>query len=442
MRFVDLVKIHVAAGRGGDGCLSFRREKYIPKGGPDGADGGKGGDVILEAVPGILTLADFQYKRRFQAGRGESGKGSMKIGSDGDNVVIYVPFGTVIQDAESGKIMADLINEGDKVIVARGGRGGKGNAHFTTSTRRAPRFAQKGDAGEERDLKLELKLIADVGLVGLPNAGKSSMLAALSNAHPKIASYPFTTLSPNLGALNVDDQQVILADVPGLVEGAHENKGLGHQFLRHIERTRILVHVIDASDENIDPMAQWSILRDEFEAYSKDLLLRPCVVVSNKLDLLTHETLKRANEFCKEISDKGIKCINTSALTGEGVDNLVQTIAELVRIHPRQYHVEREEYKDYYVPVIKRRSSEAAPVEIVKLSHGDGAWRIVHENLEKTVSRMNFDQEDTFIRFARALKKLKVEEALEENGALDGDKVYIGSIGFDFHPDRVMNDDE
>ena len=440
MRFVDLVKIHVAAGRGGDGCLSFRREKYIPKGGPDGADGGKGGDVILEAVPGILTLADFQYKRRSQAGRGESGKGSMKVGADGDNVTIYVPCGTVVSDADSGKFFADLINEGERVIVARGGRGGKGNAHFTSSTRRAPRFAQKGDVGEEKDLRLELKLIADVGLVGLPNAGKSSLLAALSNAHPKIASYPFTTLSPNLGALNVDDQQVILADVPGLVEGAHENKGLGHYFLRHVERTRILVHVIDAADETIDPAAQWNVIRDEFAAYSKNLLSRPCVVVANKSDLLTHHTLKRANDFCNEISCKEIKCVTTSALLGEGIENLIQTIAELVRVHPRQSHVEREEYRDFEVPVIKKRSSEVAPIEIVKLSNGD--WQVIHENLEKTVSRMNFDQEDTFVRFARALKKLKVEEALEKNGALDGDKVYIGSIEFDFHPDRVMNDDD
>jgi GTP-binding protein len=441
MKFVDLVKIHVEAGNGGDGSLSFRREKYIPKGGPDGADGGKGGDVILEAVQGILTLADFQYKRRFQAGRGESGKGSMRIGADGGDVTISVPCGTVVTDAESGKFIADLVNAGDKVTVARGGRGGKGNAHFATSTRRAPRFAQKGDSGEERDLKLELKLIADVGLVGLPNAGKSSLLAALSNAHPKIACYPFTTLSPNLGVLNVDDQQVILADVPGLVEGAHENKGLGHYFLRHVERTRILVHVIDAADENIAPIEQWNILRDEFAAYSEDLLLRPYIVVANKSDLFTHETLNRTNEFCVEITQKGTECHITSALSGDGVENLVNTIAELVRLHPRQLHVHREEYQDYCVPVIKKRERDAAPIEIVKLSRGGGEWRIIHENLEKTVSRLNFDQEDTFMKFARILKKLKVEEALEENGAQDGDKVYIGSIEFDFHPDRVMNDD-
>ena len=440
MKFVDLVKIHVAAGNGGDGCLSFRREKYIPKGGPDGASGGKGGDVILEAIPGILTLADFQYKRRFQAGRGESGKGAMRIGADGDSVIIYVPCGTVVTDAESGKFIADLINAGDNVIVARGGRGGKGNAHFATSTRRTPRFAQKGDSGEERDLRLELKLIADVGLVGFPNAGKSSLLAALSNAHPKIACYPFTTLSPNLGVLNVDDQQVILADVPGLVEGAHENKGLGHHFLRHVERTRILVHVIDAADDNIDPMTQWRILRDEFAAYSEDLLSYPCIVAANKSDLLTQETLNRVNEFYREISSKGINCLITSALTGAGVENLIQTIAELVRIHPRRPHVDREEYKEFNVPIIKKRSSEAAPVEIVKIRGGE--WRVIHENLEKTVSRLNFDQEDTFIKFARILKKLKVEETLEESGAQDGDKVYIGSIEFDFHPDRVMNDDD
>ncbi|MCL2768445.1 MAG: GTPase ObgE, partial [Synergistaceae bacterium] len=356
--------------------MSFRREKYIPKGGPDGADGGKGGDVILEAVPGILTLADFQYKRRFQAVRGEAGKGSMKTGADGDNIMIYVPCGTIISDAQSGEFIADLVNAGDNVTVVRGGRGGKGNAHFASSTRRAPRFAQKGDIGEERDLKLELKLIADVGLVGLPNAGKSSILAAISNSNPKIACYPFTTLSPNLGALNVDDQQVILADVPGLVEGAHENKGLGHHFLRHVERTRVLVHVIDAADETIDPMAQWSILREEFAAYSKELLLRPCVVAVNKSDMLIPETLGRAKEFCYEISKNGIECLITSALTGEGIENLIQTIAELARIHPRQSHVYREEENIVNsIPIIKKRASEVAPIEIVKLSRDSGKWR-------------------------------------------------------------------
>jgi GTP-binding protein len=267
------------------------------------------------------------------------------------------------------------------------------------------------------------------------------LLAALSNAHPKIASYPFTTLSPNLGALNIDDMQVVLADVPGLVEGAHENKGLGHLFLRHVERTRIIVHVIDSADEIIEPMAQWNILRDEFAAYDKSLLLRPCVVVANKSDLLTHETSKRVNEFCNEISCKNIKCIVTSALLGEGIDSLIQTIAELVRIHPRKLQVEREEYRDIEVPVIKKHSTEASPIEIVKHS-SSGGWQVIHEQLEKTVSRMNFEQEDTFIRFARALKKLKVEEALEENGAQDGDKVYIGSIEFDFRPNSVVNDDE
>jgi len=440
MKFVDLVNIHVAAGNGGDGCLSFRREKYIPKGGPDGASGGKGGDVVLEAIPGILTLADFQYKRRFQAGRGESGKGSMKIGADGDSITIYVPCGTIVTDAESGEFIADLIEAGDNVIVAHGGRGGKGNAHFATSTRRAPRFAQKGDTGEDRNIKLELKLIADVGLVGLPNAGKSSLLAALSNAHPKIACYPFTTISPNLGALNVDDQQVILADIPGLVEGAHENKGLGHHFLRHIERTRVLIHIIDAADESIDPMEQWNILRHEFAEYSESLLSRPCLVVANKSDLLTYNTLNRVNEFCREISQNGTKCLITSALTGEGVENLIQTIAELVRIHPRQAYVYESGHIEDLIPVIKKRTG-VVPVEIVQLSRDIASWRVIHENLEKTVSRLNFDQEDTFMKFARILKKLKVEEALEKNGAMDGDKVYIGNIEFNFHPDRVMDDD-
>lgn len=436
MKFVDLVQIHVSAGHGGDGSLSFRREKFIPKGGPDGGDGGKGGDVILEAVPGMLTLADFQYTRRFQAGRGEGGKGALKIGAGGADTVITVPCGTVVTDAETGEFIADLIQAKERFVVAHGGRGGKGNAHFASSVRRAPRFAQKGDAGEERELKLELKLIADVGLVGLPNAGKSSLLDAISNAHPKIAGYPFTTLSPNLGALSVDDQQVIVADVPGLVEGAHENKGLGHYFLRHVERTRVLIHVIDVADSTLSPERQWEILRDEFASYSDNLLSRPYMVVANKIDL--PDGLKNAEQFCKLMSEKEIKCTLTSALSGEGIDALILDIVKLVRENPMQPHVPRT---IEYDPVVKKRKG-IAPVEIVELSRDGVGWRVIHENLETAVARFDFNQDDTLMKFARVLKKLKVEEALEASGAQDGDKVYIGDIEFDYHPGRIMDDDE
>ena len=247
VKFIDLARITVKAGRGGNGALSFRREKFIPKGGPDGADGGRGGDVIFEAVGGIVTLADFEYNRRFQAGHAGHGGGAMQTGANGEDLRVFVPCGTLVRD-EAGDILADLVEPGQTFVAARGGRGGRGNAHFASSVRRAPRFAEKGDRGEERTLVLELKLIADVGLVGFPNAGKSSLLAAISGAKPKIAGYPFTTLSPNLGVLAVDDQQIVIADVPGLIEGAHEDRGLGLHFLRHVERTRVLAHVVDLSE--------------------------------------------------------------------------------------------------------------------------------------------------------------------------------------------------
>lgn len=439
MKFVDIVKIHVAGGHGGDGSLSFRREKFIPKGGPDGGDGGKGGDVVFEAVSGILTLADFQYERRFQAGRGESGSGALRFGKDGADTVIKVPCGTVVSDAEGGEFLSDLVEPGERFTVAKGGRGGKGNAHFASSVRRAPRFAQKGDAGEERDITLELKLIADVGLVGLPNAGKSSLLDAISNAHPKIAGYPFTTLSPNLGALSVDDQQVIVADVPGLVEGAHENKGLGHYFLRHVERTRVLLHVIDIADEAVPPLRQWEIIRDEFSAYSENLLSRPYVVIANKIDL--PGAREKALEFAEIMSEKKIKCTLTSALSGEGIDGLILEVVELVRDHPRPPYTPTIKASDE-IHVMKKRGRGIAPVEIVELSRNGHAWRVVHDNLEKTISRFDFDQDDTMMKFARVLKKLKVEEALEKYGAQDGDKVFIGDVEFDFHPGRIMDDDD
>ncbi|MBQ6910140.1 MAG: GTPase ObgE, partial [Synergistaceae bacterium] len=273
MKFTDLVRINVKAGRGGNGALSFRREKFIPKGGPDGGDGGKGGDVILKAVGGIVTLADFEYNRRFQAGHAGHGSGALRYGSKGEDLIIEVPCGTLVKDESTGKILADLVEPGQVFIAAKGGRGGRGNSHFTSSTRRAPRFAEKGDAGEERNLILELKLIADIGLVGFPNAGKSSILAAISGAKPKIAGYPFTTLSPNLGVLAVDDEQIVIADVPGLIEGAHEDKGLGLQFLRHIERTRALLHVIDLSEPDV--INNLEVINAEFRAYGADLEARP-----------------------------------------------------------------------------------------------------------------------------------------------------------------------
>ncbi|MDR1621087.1 MAG: GTPase ObgE [Synergistaceae bacterium] len=435
MKFVDLVRIAVKAGRGGNGSLSFRREKFLPKGGPDGGNGGNGGDVVLEARGGIVTLADFEYNKKFQAGHAGHGKGSMQMGSDGEDVSIPLPCGTLVRDAETGELIADLVEAGQRFVVAKGGRGGKGNAHFASSVRRAPRFAEKGDAGEEKNLSLELKLIADVGLVGFPNAGKSSILAAISGAKPKIAGYPFTTLSPNLGVLAVDDQQIVIADVPGLIEGAHDNKGVGHHFLRHVERTRLLVHVVDLSEEDV--LGKWEVVRREFEAYGADLLSRPYLVVGNKTDLPGTEENARILE--REMEKKNRRCLLISAKDGSGIQKLIDEIVEMVRIHPRPSGTASLPEPSGETPEkLPRLRGAPLPVRIIRLTERSGAFRVEHANLEKTVGRIDFDQDDAMMKFARALKRLKVEEALENAGASEGDKVYIGEVEFDFLPDRIV----
>ncbi|MDR1740554.1 MAG: GTPase ObgE [Synergistaceae bacterium] len=434
MKFLDLARIAVKAGRGGNGSLSFRREKFLPKGGADGGDGGRGGDVVLEAVHGVVTLADFEYDRRFQAENGGHGSGARSTGRSGDDLVVRLPRGTVVRDADTGALLADMADVGT-FVAAKGGRGGRGNARFVTSSRQAPRFAEKGDEGEARTLLLELKLIADVGLVGLPNAGKSSILAAISGASPKIADYPFTTLSPNLGVLSVDDERVVIADVPGLVEGASENKGLGHHFLRHVERTRVLVHVVDLSLP--DPVAAWETVRREFEAYGRGLESRSCLVVGNKIDLLgTEENGVLLSEAAGRL---GMRCMLTSAARGDGIPELVRVIADMVRAAAKP--VPREEHVP--LPQAVRRSRKG--VEVVRLSDPDSLlrgnapakWRVCHAGLEKAVARIDFEQDDALQRFARILSRLRVEEALSQAGASDGDKVYIGEVEFDFQPDRI-----
>ena len=431
MKFVDIAEIFVKAGRGGNGALSFRREKFVPKGGPDGGDGGKGGDVIIEAVGGIVTLADFEYDRRFQAGHAGHGAGALRTGSNGKDLKIFVPCGTLIIDRDDNKLLADLTEPGQNFIAAHGGRGGKGNSHFANSSRRAPKFAEKGDEGEQRNLILELKLIADVGLAGFPNAGKSSILSAISGAKPKIAGYPFTTLSPNLGVLSVDDAKVVIADLPGLIEGAHEGKGLGLQFLRHVERTRILLHVIDLSQNN--PVETFEALINEFKEYGADLASRPCIVIGNKIDI---EGTDKNSELLKAEAEKNsLLYIAVSALTGENIPELIKSVAELVRISPvvkTDFNFNKDEIIE--LPA-KKYKSQNKPVEIIRQS--DGSFRVQHENFEKSVSRINFEHEDALQKFSRLLKALNVEEALELAGAKEGDKVYIGDIEFDFEPEIV-----
>ncbi|EHM13107.1 MULTISPECIES: GTPase ObgE [Jonquetella] len=430
LKFVDLVRIHVSAGRGGNGCMSFRREKFVPKGGPDGGDGGRGGDVYVQADQRLVTLADYQYKRRFSASCGLPGEGSLKTGANGDDLIVSVPCGTVVTDAVTGEPLADLVEDGDRVRVAAGGKGGKGNAHFASSRRRAPRFSEKGAEGQERDVSFELKLIADVALVGLPNAGKSSLLKALSDANPKIASYPFTTLSPNLGVLSVDDQKVILADMPGLIEDAHLDKGLGLLFLRHIERTRMNLHVIDLSSGTPDELERnWRVVVDEFAHYDPKLPERPSVVVLNKVDLWKGTDEQLAG-LCAFFSERGLKAFVTSALTGEGIPQLIENVAGFVRDNPRPKGVFRLfETK----PIRMEESSDGVSI----IREAAGAFRIIHSRIEAASDRYDFGQEEAVVRFGRLLRSYRVEEALENAGAQAGDTVLIGDVSFTFEPERA-----
>ncbi|MBQ6971473.1 MAG: GTPase ObgE [Synergistaceae bacterium] len=426
MKFTDTAEIYVKAGRGGNGALSFRREKFVPKGGPDGGDGGKGGDVVIEAVGGIVTLADFEYDRRFQAGHAGHGGGALRSGKDGDDLTIHVPCGTLIRETGSPEILADLTEPGQRFIAAHGGKGGRGNSHFASSSRRAPKFAEKGDPGEERALSLELKLIADVGLAGFPNAGKSSILSAISGAKPKVAGYPFTTLTPNLGVLAVDDAQVVIADLPGLIEGAHEGKGLGLQFLRHVERTRIILHVIDLSQP--DPVATFRALMTEFHEYGAGLDTRPGIIIGNKIDVPGTDSNSQA--LREEAERLSLPYMAVSALFGTNIPELIRAIADLVRKTPATTP-QVSALPVIELPARKARPSRE-PVKIIRQS--DGSFRVEHANFEKSVARINFEHEDALQKFAGLLKALSVEEALEAAGAREGDKVYIGEAEFDFEP--------
>ncbi len=327
--FVDKAKIYVKAGDGGRGCVAWRREKFVPMGGPAGGNGGKGGDVILKADNRLQTLYDFKHKVHFKADRGQHGSGSNKHGRNAEDLIIKVPVGTVVKDAQTGEVIADLTTDGQEVIVAKGGKGGKGNAAFKTSTNQAPDYAEEGEKGEEKWIELELKLIADIGIIGFPNAGKSTLISVLSNAKPKIADYPFTTLSPVLGVVNLDyGKSLVLADIPGLIEGASEGHGLGHEFLRHIERTKFLIHVIDISDfADKEPLEAFHAINRELENYNPKLLEKPQIVVGNKIDLIEDKT--RINKLAKEFGNSGYEFIPVSLATKEGVDKLKSKLFEI-----------------------------------------------------------------------------------------------------------------
>jgi len=418
--FIDHAKIYVKGGDGGNGIVAFRREKYVPMGGPAGGDGGRGGNVVFEADEGLRTLMDFRYKKHFKAARGAHGQGKNMHGAWGEDLIIKVPPGTVIKDDDTHEVLADLTEHGQRAIIARGGRGGKGNTRFVNATNRAPSFAENGEPGEERWIHLELKLLADVGLVGFPNAGKSTLISRISAARPKIADYPFTTLVPNLGVVSTKNKDTfIVADIPGLIEGAHEGVGLGLEFLRHIERTRVLLFIIDAAQtENRDVLEDFQVLRQELEHYNIDLTNRPYLVVANKMDL------PDSQENVKKLVEKfGDKVHLISAVTGEGISELIDKVYELLQSIPE------EAKKMAGAEAVVRKFKEPEPFIIKNVN---GVYEISGKRIEKLVAMTNFDYEEGLQRFQQTIIKMGLEDALREQGIKEGDTVKIKDLEFTY----------
>ncbi len=412
--FFDEARIYVKAGDGGNGAVAFRREKFVPRGGPSGGSGGDGGHVILEVDPQLNTLAHFQKQVHFKAARGAHGKGKNQTGARGEDAVVYVPPGTVVRDAETGDLLGDLTEPSQRIVVARGGQGGRGNASFATATRQAPRLAERGTLGEERWLRLELKLLADVGLIGMPNAGKSTLLAVVSAARPKIADYPFTTLQPNLGVVTVDEEyDFVLADLPGLIEGAHAGAGLGHQFLRHVERTRLLAHMLDGADD--DPLAHFDQINEELRLFNPGLADRPQIVVLNKMDL--PGARQQWPVVQAAIGAKGLPAYAISAVTGEGVHELMAQVGHMLSRLPRPEPLADE------VPVFRL---DERPEFTVKWE-GD-SWRVRGERVERLAAQTMWEYHDAVQRAGRILEAMGVIDALREAGVQPEDTVRIGDV--------------
>ncbi len=414
--FTDYVKIIAKAGDGGNGAISFRREKYVAAGGPDGGDGGKGGDVYFEVDPDANTLIDFRYKKKFKAENGKNGEGSRRFGKSGEDLIIKVPIGTIIKDAKSERVLADLSEKGQKVLILHGGRGGKGNSNFATATRQAPRFAQDGETGEEKELILELKLLADVGLIGFPNVGKSTLLSIVTDATPKIANYHFTTLDPNLGVVKKEyGDSFVIADIPGIIEGASEGTGLGIQFLRHIERTRLLLHVIDVSgSEGRNPVEDFYTINKELKKYSEKLSSRKQIIVANKIDSMQDEKLY--NELEKLAKDKGLEIFKISAATNKGVKELIQHVSQVLKTLPKETLIEIEDQKKVYM------LEDEEPYTIKK---ENGNYIVDGPSVERLIKKINMDDNESMYYFQKILDELGVSQKLKELGVKEGDTVII-----------------
>lgn len=421
--FVDELTIKVEAGKGGDGCTSFRREWCVPMGGPDGGNGGKGASIIFQIDKGLKTLIDLRYMKSIKGKKGENGKGSNRNGANAEDIIVKVPEGTTVIDLDTNLVIADLVGENKEVVVAKGGRGGRGNTAFRTQTDTAPKFSELGEPGEERILKVELKMIADVGLVGLPSVGKSTILSMISAATPKIASYHFTTLSPNLGVVKLKDtRSFVMADLPGLIEGASEGVGLGHKFLRHAMRTKILAHVVDmGAEEGRDPINDYKIIRDEIEAYNEKLACKKEIVIANKMDL--EQAYHNLEAFKKAYPN--VVIIEVSSVTNTGFDTLMKTLADTLDTISNDPLYEEEEMMGH----ITYKFKNERPFTITKV---DDVWLLEGQELEKLFKMTRFDEDEAVMRFARRLKGMGVEEELERLGAKPGDEVQICDYIFEF----------
>lgn len=414
--FYDEAKIHIRSGDGGDGMISFRREKFVRQGGPDGGDGGRGGDIIFVASSHLNSLVTFQRNKHYRAGNGTHGTVQRMNGASGDDLRLEAPPGTIIRNAETGDVLADLIEPGQEVVILSGGRGGRGNQHFANSRQQAPRIAERGEPGEELWIKLELKLIADVGVIGVPNAGKSTFLSVISAARPKIGDYPFTTLQPNLGVATIDEYEtIVFADIPGLIEGASEGVGLGHDFLRHIERTRVLVHLLDGMAE--DPLADFGMINNELALYNAEIAAKPQIIVLNKIDL--PEVRAREGEIRSAITKAGYPFMSISAVTNEGVKALLYEVKRMTDAAPRGLTTAAASE-----PVVIRPAVEEKAFTIRR--EGGNIWRVRGKEIERIAAMTYFEFDDSLLRFQTALEKTGITAALTDAGVKVGDTVYIG----------------
>lgn len=424
MKFIDRVKIYVQAGTGGNGTVAFRREAHVPKGGPSGGDGGRGGSVVFVATNSLSTLLDLRYYREYKAQNGEKGHAKKMHGADADDLVIRVPVGTCVYDDDTGNIIADLTKDGQRAVIAKGGRGGRGNARFASSRNPAPKICENGEPGEKFNLRVELKLLADVGLVGFPSVGKSTLLSVVSKARPQIADYHFTTIVPNLGVVQVKDgRSFVMADLPGLIEGASQGKGLGHQFLRHIERCRVIVHIIDMSgSEGRDPYEDYVTINKELGEYEYRLLERPQIIVANKMD--GDEAEENLKKFQEKLGDQ--KVFPIIAPIHEGIDAVLYAVADALETAPDFFNQEEEQESVLYT-----YKEEEKPFTIH--NKGNGVWEVTGKKVERLVQMASFTTDDGFQRFALQIRNMGIDDALREAGCEDGDTVRLYDFEFEFY---------